>query len=247
MFISSVLTGWTGLPAGTWRYVDVNGDALTAVKGGNTGTFGVQSGIDTANGTVATADRKIELYKKKGIVSKEEAGSYLGWVVWEAYGEKHCTPVGNGAAEIAAIAPTLSAPLSAASVRRVLASAAAPKKPEAPRVGWESGYYTGLFADGFGTLDLLVDVYEGGVADVYLAVMDADGFWDGECEAMVAGDCLLLLFDAGEVAVYIDEKATGASGALLRKASQLNRDGTFSAPATETTFKVRLDGLENIR
>ena len=62
-----------------------------------------------------------------------------------------------------------------------------------------------------GELALLVDVYEGGVADVYLAVMDADGFWGGECEAMVAGDCLIMRFDMGEVAVYIDEKATGAS------------------------------------
>ena len=117
----TVLTGWTGLPAGTWRYVNVDGDALTAVKGGNTGTFGVQSGIDTANGTVATADRKIELYKKNAVISPEEANKFLGWVVWEAYGEQHCAPVGENAPMVANVARMLRAPLSVASVNKAAA------------------------------------------------------------------------------------------------------------------------------
>lgn len=54
--------------------------------------------------------------------------------------------------------------------------------------------YRGIFADGSGTFDLIVE--EDGAA--FFAVTTEDGFWTKECEATVVGEALLLTFEDAE-------------------------------------------------
>jgi len=59
---------------------------------------------------------------------------------------------------------------------------------------WDVGYCRGVFADGSGTFDLLLDAFDGsGVAAAYLVTQTSDdAHWTSECEAVAVGDCLVV-------------------------------------------------------
>ena len=86
----------------TWRYVEIptSDAAYTGLVAGNRVTWG-WSGDPTDN-KVAWSEGKIELKKTNGVITAAEAGEYLGWVVWTAYGANYCAPVGRGAAAVSA-------------------------------------------------------------------------------------------------------------------------------------------------
>jgi len=64
------------------------------------------------------------------------------------------------------------------------------------------GYYCGVFADGSGTFDLLLDEFdEDGTATAYFAAQAADGDLAEECEAAYADNELVLKFSAQTIVV----------------------------------------------
>lgn len=58
-----------------------------------------------------------------------------------------------------------------------------------------SGSYQGIFSDGTGRFDLLISGYgTDGVAGAYFVAQMEHGLWSEECEAIVVGDTLVLIF-----------------------------------------------------
>lgn len=68
-----------------------------------------------------------------------------------------------------------------------------------------SGYYRGLFADGSGKFDLLVNEFDSdGVALAYFSAQTDDGISFDECEAEVVGGMLVLTFEQGKIIIWLE-------------------------------------------
>jgi len=79
---------------------------------------------------------------------------------------------------------------------------------------WIPGYYRGVFADGSGVFDLLLDKFDDdGVAAAYFAGQTADGSWAGECEATIVDKGLEL--ENGSKRIVVDMADDGCVAAAM--------------------------------